>query len=93
MQDGEEPRLAGTRGHGGFTGMLLGSVTRALAAHLNCPLIVVPREAAKNTANEVVLGAGPRHSAEAARYAFEAAHRLGASLTAVRVWWPVPPPS
>ena len=80
--------VTGTRGHGGFAGMLLGSVSLKVAAHSHCPTVVVRGAQAQGPLNEILLGVEPDQAAAPVRFAFETAAMLGATLTAVRVWWP-----
>jgi nucleotide-binding universal stress UspA family protein len=81
--------ITGTRGHGGFTGMLLGSVSHKTAAHAHCPVIVVGEDASETARDEIVLGVEPDQDPAPIRFAFASAARLGATVTAIRALLPV----
>ncbi|MER6163151.1 universal stress protein [Streptomyces violaceorubidus] len=88
--------VVGHRGLNGFQKTLLGSVATGLAAHAECPVVVV-REPAR-PAGPVALGVdGSAAGAAAVRFAFQEASVQGADITAVHAWtaWnaPMPPPT
>jgi nucleotide-binding universal stress UspA family protein len=84
--------VVGSRGLGGFLGLLVGSVGVAVAAHAPCPVIVVrprPDNRPRTVGDSVVVGAdGSELSAAAIQFAFQTAARRKVGLTAVRVWTP-----
>ena len=82
--------VTGTRGHGGFAGLLLGSVSLRTAAHAHCPTVVVrdlPDEAPRA---EIVLGVERDQDPAPIRFAFESCARVGARLTVIRAWLSAP---
>jgi nucleotide-binding universal stress UspA family protein len=81
--------VIGDRGHGGFAGLLAGSVAVHLTAHGACPVVVVRGE--RRPAGPVVVGMdGSALSAEALDFAVEEAALRGAELVAVHAWLPPP---
>lgn len=76
--------VVGSRGRGGFTGLVLGSTGLELAGHGPCPVVVVREPRA---GGPVVVGVdGSAASLEALGLAFAEAALRGAELVAVVAW-------
>jgi nucleotide-binding universal stress UspA family protein len=82
--------VVGSRGHGGFTALLTGSVAVALSAHGHCPVAVVRTSGVDGVpaaAGPVVVGVdGSALSDAAVTFAFEAAAAIDVPLVAVHTW-------
>lgn len=78
--------VVGARGAGGFAALLLGSVSRYVAGHAPCP-VVVAREETMAVHREVVVGIGdPEGGTTTLAFAFAEAALRGAELVAVHTW-------
>jgi nucleotide-binding universal stress UspA family protein len=91
--------VMGSRGRGGFTGLLLGSISTQVTAHASCPVVVIHDPEQRfyegeptEFANRVVLGIdGSELSRDAMAFAFDFASRHGLGVTALHTWdVPVP---
>lgn len=82
--------VVGSQGRGGIVGLFLGSVSRQVSAHVECPAVVV-RPANNPESREIVVGVdGSRSSLHALEFAFEEASRSGLSVRILHTW-EVPP--
>jgi nucleotide-binding universal stress UspA family protein len=78
--------VVGSRGRGAFTAMVLGSVSRYVASHASCPVVVV-RDETVATHRQVGVGIGGLdHCTDSLTFAFEEASLRKASLLAIHAW-------
>jgi nucleotide-binding universal stress UspA family protein len=83
--------VVGTRGRGGFAGLVLGSVSMRVAAHSHCPVVLLRTPGSEaGRSGPVVLGMEHGESQDAVAFAFEAAARAGTGIRAVHAWAPYP---
>jgi nucleotide-binding universal stress UspA family protein len=89
--------VVGSRGLGGFTGLLLGSVGAQLAAHSAAPLIVIRQPygvgelGAPPSRAPVLVGVDGVPDSEAAiDFAFAEASARGAPVVVLYAWWMLP---
>lgn len=86
MDESATEIVVGSRGLGGVSGTLLGSVSTHVAGHARCPVVVVRGERFEPR-GEVVVGADDAPESEAALgYAFEQAKLRGARLRVLHAW-------
>ncbi|MEU6023123.1 universal stress protein [Micromonospora sp. NPDC047134] len=82
--------VLGSRGHGGFTGLLAGSTAVSVTAHAHCPVVVVRQETAgAGREGHVAVGVdGSEQSLLALGFAVEQAALRQVPLHVVRAWQP-----
>lgn len=90
MSDNVTMLVMGSRGLGGLSGMVMGSVSGAVVSHAHCPVVVVREDNHVTEANKygpVVVGVdGSDISQKATEFAFAEAAARGAKVVAVHTW-------
>jgi nucleotide-binding universal stress UspA family protein len=86
---GADLLVVGARGHGGFRGLLLGSVSQRCAQHTAIPLAIVRTDATEAVTKRIVVGVdGSKSSHKALSWALDEARARHAQLTVVHAWIP-----
>jgi len=79
--------VLGTRGVGSAQGLLMGSVSYAVAHRAKCPVMLVPESSDRGDIGRVVVGVdGSSRSSSAAEWALDLARRLRRPLEIVTAW-------
>ncbi|RQX02263.1 universal stress protein [Micromonospora inaquosa] len=83
--------VLGSRGHGGFADLLVGSTSFAVSAHAHCPVVVVRGDEQRPGAHLLAGVDGSPGSLLALQYALEQAADRGVPLHVIRAWTPPTP--
>lgn len=86
--------VLGSHGHGGWSALLVGSVSLAVTAHAHCPVVVVRGTEAEPhpSRRAIVVGLDGSKSAELAlAFAYDQAAERNAPLKVLRAWLPTIP--
>jgi nucleotide-binding universal stress UspA family protein len=79
--------VLGSRGRGGFAGLLLGSVSQECVEYASCPVVVVRTDRTLEDGDTILVG---KDASPGARQALEWAHALagatGSNVSAVHAW-------
>ncbi|TCC21562.1 universal stress protein [Kribbella sindirgiensis] len=91
IEAAEDARMVvlGSRGLGGWSGLLVGSVAVQVTTHAQCPVVVIPHDlrAHAHERPTVVVGVdGSKTSAKAIDFAFDQADARHARVVAVHAW-------
>lgn len=78
--------VVGSRGRGGFAGLLLGSVGAQVAAHSACPVVVLRTPPAAGASSVVVGIDGSPAAVAALAFAFDEATHHGWTVVALHAW-------
>jgi nucleotide-binding universal stress UspA family protein len=79
--------VVGTRGHGGFAGLVIGSVALRVAAHAPCSVVVTGKATGPPTEpREIVVGVGDQPATVQLQAAFEEAALRSIGLRALYAW-------
>jgi nucleotide-binding universal stress UspA family protein len=82
--------VLGSRGLGGFTGLLLGSVSQECVEYASCPVVVVRTDHVPGDGDVILVGMdGSEGAQRALAWAHALAGATGAGLHAVYAWRPV----
>lgn len=81
--------VVGTRGRGGFSGLLLGSVSLRTVAHADRPVVVARGHTEKTEYGSIVVGVRDERDEDAVRFALAEARLRGVGVRVLHAWTPL----